>query len=368
MKFADATEVVTVRKAEIAELRRRPLRLGANDHIEGVTLKKDSGEEIFVKTCEEYDGALKAGYFAIDNLNLKMSVYFEQRCGLLTALEAARTPERSFVSEPRAGIADLHLLPFSLFPQIGEPRPAGDQAESYQSKVDDGTLVIRRLKQNMLLIEEREGMGQRLIEVARADFDGDGIEDILLFEYCYATHGTLGFGGITIIRRKGPDRMFERATPHRPYTVVTCAPGALSGADIERCIAIITSGDAVDPKSAARELPRTSALALVRTEGEIVGVGAIKRVRTGYTADIAQKSGFVFDSGTAELGYVAVDDKHRGKRLSHRIVEALTAQHGPLFATTDNEYMKRSLAAAGFVKKGHGWKGNRDELSLWIRD
>lgn len=28
--------------------------------------------------------------------------------------------------------------------------------------------------------------------VARADFNSDGIKDILLFEYCYTTHGTLG--------------------------------------------------------------------------------------------------------------------------------------------------------------------------------
>jgi hypothetical protein len=85
---------------------------------------------------------------ALDNFNLKMSVYFEHHCGLLTALEAARTPERSFVSEPRVGIADLHLLPFSLFPEIGDRRPAGEEPKTYQNKVDEGALVIRRLKQN----------------------------------------------------------------------------------------------------------------------------------------------------------------------------------------------------------------------------
>lgn len=52
-------------------------------------------------------------------------------------------------------------------------------------------------------------MGQQLIEVARADFNNDGIEDILLFEYCYATHGTLGFGGIRILTRKTENGLFE---------------------------------------------------------------------------------------------------------------------------------------------------------------
>ncbi len=52
-------------------------------------------------------------------------------------------------------------------------------------------------------------MGQQLIEVARADLNGDGIEDILLFEYCYATHGTLGYGGVRILTRTGPSKRFE---------------------------------------------------------------------------------------------------------------------------------------------------------------
>lgn len=61
----------------------------------------------------------------------------------------------------------------------------------------------------MLSIAEPEGMGQQLIEVARADFNSDGIEDILLFEYCYATHGKLGFVEITMLTRNTPDGPFE---------------------------------------------------------------------------------------------------------------------------------------------------------------
>jgi hypothetical protein len=69
--------------------------------------------------------------------------------------------------------------------------------------------VVKKLRQNLLQVEEPEGMGHQLIEVARADFDGDGIEDILLFEYCWATHGTLGFGGVRILTRKSADGLFE---------------------------------------------------------------------------------------------------------------------------------------------------------------
>jgi hypothetical protein len=138
-----------------------------------------------------------------------MSVFFEHQCGLLTSLQAATTPEHSFIADPRAGIADLQLLPFSFFPSFGEEPQEVDSSVTYQSKVDDGTIVIKRLRQNTLCVEEREGMGQQLIEVARADFNGDGIEDILVFEYCYATHGTLGFGGVRVLARKTANGLFE---------------------------------------------------------------------------------------------------------------------------------------------------------------
>lgn len=209
MQFADATEIRTVTKADIDDLRGRPIRLGQNDHIDGVTLTNDSNEKVYVKTCKEYDTAIQSGYYALSNFDIKMSTFFEHQCGLLSSLQAATTPEFSFIADPRIGIVDLQLIPFSFFPLLGDAPQEDDSTATYQSKVDDGTIVIKRLRQNMLCIEEPEGMGQQLIEVARADFNNDGIEDILLFEYCYATHGTLGFGGIRILTRKSENGLFE---------------------------------------------------------------------------------------------------------------------------------------------------------------
>src|SRR5947209_446452 len=145
-------------------------------------------------------------------------------------------------------------------------------------------------------------------------------------------------------------------------------PKDLSEADITRCSAIIAAGGAVDPESAARELPHTTALVVVRKDDAIVGIGTIKRARPGYAKGISGESGHGFDPNIPELGYVAVEDDHRDQGLSHEIVDKLLLQHtGPLFATTDNERMKRTLETAGFSKKGHSWMGNRGELSLWIR-
>lgn len=208
MHFADATEIRLVARSEIDTLRDRPIRFGQNDHIDGVTLTNGASEERYVRTCREYDAALADGYFAYTNFDIKMSTWFEHQCGLLKALESASFASTSFIADPRASILDLKLLPFSLFPHFGENEAEPDETATYQSKVDDGTLVVKRVGNNLLQVQEVEGMGQQLIEVARADFNGDGVEDILLFEYCYATHGTLGYGGIRVITRLASDGNF----------------------------------------------------------------------------------------------------------------------------------------------------------------
>lgn len=156
------------------------------------------------------------------------------------------------------------------------------------------------------------------------------------------------------------------------YEVTSHSPSDLADGDLGACIAIIQCGDAVDPESAGEELGRSEVIAIARKGANIVGVGAIKRLRTGYALTIAssRKSGSSFDPNTLELGYVAVDAQHRKRGLSHRIVAELLSKHqGRLFATTSNEGMKKTLDDAGFVRKGREWRGQKhNQLSLWIKE
>ncbi len=209
MRFADIEEIRSVAHADLESLRDRPIRFGENSGIEGVTLTNDGNEEHLVRTCREYDEAVAAGFYALTTFDMKMASWFEHQCGLLSALESAAAPIASHISKPRRGILDLSLIPYSFFPQIGELDPKADLSGSYQDKVDEGSLVIRRVSHNLLQIVEPGGMGQQLVEVVRADFNGDGLEDILLFEYCFATEGTLGYGLVRIITRTSPAGMFE---------------------------------------------------------------------------------------------------------------------------------------------------------------
>jgi hypothetical protein len=48
--------------------------------------------------------------------------------------------------------------------------------------------------------------------------------------------------------------------------------------------------------------------------------------------------------------------------------QSTASPFGPLFATTYNERMKKTLGKAGFVKKGQEWKGRKHMLSLWLKE
>jgi len=158
------------------------------------------------------------------------------------------------------------------------------------------------------------------------------------------------------------------AEKYADYEVTPCSPTDLSDADIEVCFALIEAGKAVDVDTMKRDFPHSTVLAIVRKGDQIVGVGAIKRIRERYAAKVARNSEVDFPSNTQELGYVGVDEHHRRRGLSYRLVETLLSNYANrLFATTDAEWMKRALSKYGFSKKGKEWQGERAVLSYWER-
>ena len=214
LQFADGTAVKSIAKDDIDALRDRPMRLGLNNHLDGVTLTNEKDEDIHVRTCREYDSARKRGYYAQTNFDAKMSIWFKHHCGLLNALERAAVPKQRYISDSKVGITHLDLMPFSVFPYASDAEIAS--GATFQKKIENGELKVVEKKQNALTTEEGIDTGQSLREVVRADFNDDGIEDILLFEYHYAIRGTFGFGGVIVLTRKSVDGKFEVVRPANP--------------------------------------------------------------------------------------------------------------------------------------------------------
>jgi hypothetical protein len=146
--------------------------------------------------------------------------------------------------------------------------------------------------------------------------------------------------------------------------VKTCLPGNLSQAQLAACTVIIKSGDAVDPDSAAVNLPRSIILAGAWLGDEIVGVGAITFMRTGYASHIAERSGVICDLDTLELGYVAVAPTSWPFPSNCRAL--LSQRRGQSFATAEGDFMKVTLEKAGFGKKKRSAMGRAERQALVV--
>ena len=219
IEFADGTQVKSIAKSEIDGLRDLPVSFGENRGIESVRLMKKKGDEIHVRTCREYDAGLKRGYSPANNAERKLASFFKYPCALLKALERASVAKESFITDPEVGVVNVELLPFSLFPHIGEYKSrqafARDLQTTYQQKIETGELVVIEKAKHVLKIQD-EGLVQSLREVVRADFNNDGIEDVLVNGGYWVIRGTHSSYGIIVLTRKSMTGKFEVVRPLDP--------------------------------------------------------------------------------------------------------------------------------------------------------
>ena len=208
----------SIAKSEIDGLRDLPVSFGGQS-IESVRLWKKKVGEIEVRTCREYDAGLKNGYHPANNMERKLSSFFKYPCALLNALEIASVAEKSFITDAEVGIMNVELLPFSLFPHIGEYKSrqefAKDLQTTYQQKIETGELMVIEKAKHVLKIQG-DGWVQSLQEIAHADFNNDGIEDVLVDEAHWVTQGTHSAYGIIVLTRKSMTGKFEVAKPLDP--------------------------------------------------------------------------------------------------------------------------------------------------------
>ena len=161
-----------------------------------------------------------------------------------------------------------------------------------------------------------------------------------------------------------------KEAPEGLYEVTLTSVNRLTPEEIATCIEVVVEGEAVPRWAAQTGVPQAAKLALVRCNGEIVGVGVIKGPNVQHARTVAEEHGHSFPEMTAELGYASVREAHRNKHLSSRIFEELLSRSDePLYAVTSDDKMKHLLGKHGFVERGVTTKGRRgDILSLWHRD
>jgi len=210
LQFADAPDqmIEYLSPDEVERYLDRPVLIGGNP-VFAADFGDDSGVRMIVRTCREYRAALAAGFYAKTNYDIKSEAFLRTANAILAAAASVRMPLVSYIREPHRGVADLDLLPSSILPRVSpddEIAIAGMKDLSLADLLGRGEIKILSISSDELSVEWNWGLMLR--EVCRADFDGDGVEDILCECYCWATEGTLGFGWTVILARKNESSTF----------------------------------------------------------------------------------------------------------------------------------------------------------------
>ena len=131
----------------------------------------------------------------------------------------------------------------------------------------------------------------------------------------------------------------------------------------------------VDPEGLRQRIRDAFRLLFMReSNGQLIGVGALKRPLLSYRTRVFAKAGATTppDEYHVELGWVAVAKSHQGRGLSRRIIGQLIslAENENLFATTRADARAMRFAADhGFKPAGKPYPSGRGyDLVLYLRN
>jgi GNAT superfamily N-acetyltransferase len=154
------------------------------------------------------------------------------------------------------------------------------------------------------------------------------------------------------------------------FTPSDCNAQAL--ADFEN---LVIEAGTVDPQGLTQRIRDASRLLFLReSNGQLVGVGALKRAKLSYRSRVFAKAGTTTppDEYRVELGWVAVAKSHQRRGLWRRIIDQLInlAENENLFATTRADARAMRFAADyGFKPAGKPYpSGCGYDLVLYVRN
>ena len=151
---------------------------------------------------------------------------------------------------------------------------------------------------------------------------------------------------------------------------VDCTPQAL--ADFEK---LVIEAGTIDRQGLTERICDASRLLFLReSNGQLVGVGALKHPLLCYRSKVFAKAGTTAPPNQyrVELGWLAVAKSHQGRGLLRRIIGQLMslAENENVFATTRGDARAMRFAADyGFKLAGKPYPSGRGyDVVLYLRD
>ncbi|OJV52974.1 MAG: hypothetical protein BGO31_04260 [Bacteroidetes bacterium 43-16] len=124
---------------------------------------------------------------------------------------------------------------------------------------------------------------------------------------------------------------------------------------------LVLLGGQVDSNGLENRILNCNLLAFCYSENEeLIGVSAVKNKNINSVKLVRKKANFSDkEIPTQELGYSVTKAEHRVKGINRLLNNQLLDNLGgeKIFATTDNDTMRKYLLSKGFSKKGQSFKG-----------
>lgn len=205
LKFKGLRLTGTLKQSQIPKLLQMPVRNGDTDpkRLYGVTLTWPNGNTHVVYTCQQWKQAVAAKAYPAFTYDMAMNGYYISTCTLLYSLQNATLPRISFISHPRVTLANLSLLPAQILGFMPYSKKKEDRLRSLTIAQVVPVKKIKIVNNNTLRLSY-SGLDQIFWEGARADFNRDGYEDILIYTFGHAIGGTMTYSDYFILTRTHP--------------------------------------------------------------------------------------------------------------------------------------------------------------------
>lgn len=202
----DGGEDLTLLNAELArDLMIKPFALGGGG-INAVIVQNDADEQTACTNCVEFLAAQEKGLWPRTQFDINCYGMADRNCGMLVALEHAKFAPESALRYPRVTCRDLDRWSSAWVHRVWIEFDAPEDSEMFErcktvaDLVAEGACKIVRQDDWHLAIEPRKGLAVAVSELFRADLDGDGAEEILVFDLAYAPEGTLRAGSVRVAK------------------------------------------------------------------------------------------------------------------------------------------------------------------------
>lgn len=203
LRFTDGAVGGCVNRTDIPALLARKVTVGATDAYEFLAAK--NGRRVRTENCGQYTAAVRRGAEAATTFDITMEGFFIRTCGALHALAAVKPARTSHLDGAR--LLDPQRLPVVLLPFVspGEARDlyAASVAQRSIGDLAPGRAVLKEPAPHALIVDY-DGMRRHYDAIARGDFDGDGIEDLLVSAATHALGGSFRSYDIFLMTRRDP--------------------------------------------------------------------------------------------------------------------------------------------------------------------